>query len=776
MRRIWRRGSEARVSWSGGLARILSRPPQVTARNLANRTRQEWRRWRDHAASSYRRAPAGDLAAYFERPAVEGLRPLAEPIAALGELHLAHRFDLLGSGWSEVRHGMRCAGLGGHAYDPGPSVEADPDGLWLVERINARNRARSREIWRAVDPGYRPIDWHLDFKSGHRWREDRWHREIAYGHLPGVDVKVPWELSRMQHLPQLAHAHALADAGEAGFRPAADYAREFRNQVLDFAAANPPRFGVNWRCTMDVAIRAANWLVAYDLFRSAGAPLDDAFAAVFRGSIYDHGRFIVENLEWNPTLVANHYLADVAGLLFVAAYLPDSAETDAWLAFAVQEFLAQVEGQFHPDGSNFEASTSYHRLSAEMALYGTALLMALGEEKRGALARYDARRHGGPPPLTEGPIPLHPIPGAEGVSPLPASHFERLERAAEFSLHLTKPNGRMPQLGDNDSGRFLKLRPIVRARTAAAARARYAHLEGGTDLAADAVFWDEDQLDHRSLVAAINGLFGREDFAAHVGDADLETQLVAAIVGERRVASYRGSRGAGGAEAVRIGRDEDWERWGDAASRAAGHRRLLNSFPLPASAAPELALFGYPDFGVYVFKRGALYLAVRCGSTGQRGNGGHGHNDQLAIELSIDGTDWLTDPGTYLYTPLPELRNAYRSIRAHFAPQIEGGEPTELGAGLFRLEGDPQIECLYFGARGFVGRYRVRGCQVHRRVELLDRGIQVTDWVSESTASASGIPRLRPPEELPNLSVSPGYGLLLRELRARSKDAVKIAG
>lgn len=764
-----------RVSWRSRLARILSRLPQVTARYVANRMRQQWRRWPDHAASSYRRAPAGELAAYFRRPAVEGLRPLGEPIAALGELYLDHRFDLLGSGWSQVKHGMRCAGVGGHAYDPGPSVQADPDGLWLDERINARNRARSREIWRVVDPSYRPIDWQLDFKSGYRWREDCWHRKIVYGHLPGVDVKLPWELSRMQHLPQLAHAYALADAGEAGFRPAAEYAREFRNQVLDFAATNPPRFGVNWRCTMDVAIRAVNWLVAYDLFRAGGATLDDPFTAIFRGSIYDHGRFIVENLEWNPTLLANHYLADVTGLLFVAAYLPSSPETDAWLALAVQEFVAQIESQFHLDGSNFEASTSYHRLSAEMALYGTALLMALGEEKRSALARYDARRHAGPPQLAAGPIPLHPIPGAASASPLPASHFERLERAAELSLHLTKPNGGMPQFGDNDSGRFLKLRPIARARTAAEARARYAHLDGSADLAADTVFWDENHLDHRGLVAAINGLFGRQDFAAHVGDADLETQLVAAMVGERKVASYRRIRAAEGAESVRIGQEEDWTRWGDAASRASGHRRLVRSFPLPAGGAPELALFGYPDFGVYVFKRGALYLAVRCGSTGQRGNGGHGHNDQLAIELCIDGTDWLVDPGTYLYTPLPELRNTYRSIRAHFAPQIEAGEPTELGEGLFRLEGDPQTECLYFGPRGFVGRYRVRNCRVHRRVELLDRGIRVTDWLSESSPSASDPPRLRPPEELPNLAVSPGYGLLLRELRARRTDLMRIA-
>ena len=33
-------------------------------------------------------------------------------------------------------------------------------------------------------------------------------------------------------------------------------------------------------------------------------------------------------LEWSDTLRANHYLADIAGLLFCAAYLPRSEESD----------------------------------------------------------------------------------------------------------------------------------------------------------------------------------------------------------------------------------------------------------------------------------------------------------------------------------------------------------------------------------------------------------------------------------------------------------------
>ena len=49
------------------------------------------------------------------------------------------------------------------------------------------------------------IDWHTDFKTGRRWplRHSSL-LPVAYG--DGSDIKVPWELSRCQHLPLLAAA------------------------------------------------------------------------------------------------------------------------------------------------------------------------------------------------------------------------------------------------------------------------------------------------------------------------------------------------------------------------------------------------------------------------------------------------------------------------------------------------------------------------------------------------------------------------------------------
>lgn len=720
--------------------RILQMPPHViTHKVLAislRRILKPLHYLRDHLHSTYtKEPPQGNLNLFFP-----GLKMNAfwssrhNCIGAVCRHYLDHRFDLPGTGWVQVKHGMHCQGLEGFRYEMGTRLQIDGDGKWLKGRINRANLLDSQQIWRMVDRDYVPIDWHLDFKSGYRWSETTWHRDIVYGPKPGVDVKVPWELSRMQHLAQLVWAYALDKDGYKGVKTAQVFGREFRNQVLDFISTNPPRFGVNWISSMDVAIRVVNWLVVYDLFRAYGLDFDDEFDREFSHSVRDHGLHIVNNLEWSPELRGNHYFANIVGLLFVAAYLPRTAETDVWMAFAVQELVKEVEHQFTCDGANFEASTSYHCLSAEMVVYGTALVLGLPKAKLDALKDYDFHRYTAEPALKPAPTPLYPIPGTEQLAPFPAWYYERLEKMAEFTLHITKPNVHIPQIGDNDSGRFLKLQAVYHRMTVAQAKARYANLEGYDGLPDDDIYWDEDNLDPRHLVAAINGLFDRNDFTDFTGDGWLEAELIRSLSRGVRLASYREPGDLTAAEKVEIGSSKSWKRLLAELNSSPEYSRQTVKFQVPYGNIREQAkTFAYPYFGLYIYRSRHLYMAVRCGPIGQDGNGGHAHNDQLSLELSVDGEDWIRDPGTYLYTPLPARRNEYRSVKAHFAPWVEGREPGCLDLGTFRLGNEAKAECLYFGVEGFGGRHWGYGKPVYRIVTLRDDLIRIEDFAEGQT-------------------------------------------
>lgn len=437
-----------------------------------------------------------------------------EQIRELSELYLKHRFDLLGSGWVKVTYGMRCRGMHGYLYLMSSPVQFDLDSNWLKSRINSSNWQKSRRIWRLInDLAYSPIDWQLDFKSGYRWKETVWYKDIRYGKERGVDIKIPWELSRMQHLPQLAWAYGLASQGEVGFEAPEIYLQEFRNQILDFIALNPPRWGVNWVSSMDVAIRAVNWLISYDLFCNFGATLDKDFVKVFSQSIYEHGLHIINNLEWSPVFRNNHYLANVIGLLFISAYLSCNSQTTYWLVYATREFIEEVEYQFNPDGSNFEASTCYHRLSAEMAVYATALIAGLPKAKKKIIEDFRYMPVWHPVSIK---VNLKPIKG-EGVQSLentiPKKHLEKLEKMAEFTMHLTKPDGSIHQIGDNDSGRFVKLFPTLKSMKLQEVKLNFKNLSDYDEYLDNEKYWVEDFLDHRHLIAAIQGLFERDDFA-----------------------------------------------------------------------------------------------------------------------------------------------------------------------------------------------------------------------------------------------------------------------
>jgi hypothetical protein len=253
------------------------------------------------------------------------------------------------------------------------------------------------------------IDWQRDFKSGRRWPD------VHISRVPtvlggGSDIKVPWELSRCQHLPLLAAAHRIS--GEQRFLD------ELGAQLSSFIAANPVELGAPWSCTMDVAIRAANWVAALCVAMpaAAGAPwLEPALA-----SLLLHCRFIRGHLEWGEVR-GNHYLSDVVGLLLACAPFSDSAEGRAWALWAAAELEQEMAHQVRADGCDHEASIPYHRLVTELFVCGTQAADAL-------------------------------CPGV-----LSDVYRERLELMLGFVSDYVRPDGLAPQIGDADDGRFLPL-------------------------------------------------------------------------------------------------------------------------------------------------------------------------------------------------------------------------------------------------------------------------------------------------------------------------------
>lgn len=653
---------------------------------------------------------------------------------ALAQLFRVHKFDLLGSGWRRVYYGMAALGVEGNVYPSSEAVIVDRAGGWLSGKIPSVNLSYAKKVWTLIDADYEPIPWQVDFKSGYTWSAKTWYTEIAYGHLPGVDVKVPWELARMQHLPMLARAFRMAEDAERDV-----YAREFRNEILDFIALNPPQFGVNWRCTMDVGIRVSNWLVAYDLFKTFGASFDDGFERVLAASVYDHGRHIIRNLEYSPELRSNHYLSDIAGLLFAALHLPASDETDAWLAFALQELVSEMAHEFHEDGSNFEGSTSYHRLSTELMLYSALFAVQMDRSRRDRVKSYRCTLHHVQPSLKSLEKQDFDLDRDEIF---PEWFWERLAKALRFTSDLLHEDGTIPQVGDNDSGRFVKLNPVYDVLTEDDAVAKYGNLKGFPAKQA-ALYYDENILNHEHLEGAYRVLCGCDiDVPINFETAFfqfLARKIPTVHLVDNVLSSDDSVRVKDFVDALPVA-DLDMQEY---------------HFPKPEEQVSALRCYLYEEMGLYIFKSLHLYMTVRCGEIGQKGNGGHAHNDQLSITLRIDGKDIIVDPGTYLYTPLPERRNEFRSTMVHFTVQKDGAEqnPWHPGrAGLFSMAREETFaKVLLLTPNAIVMEHSGFGDKVYRMVEILEDEVFIRDY-------GDGITRW-----LSSAAISDGYGKIIAE-------------
>ncbi|MDA2936678.1 heparinase II/III family protein [Acidobacteria bacterium AH-259-A15] len=338
-------------------------------------------------------------------------------------------------------------------------LASDEDADWFSTRlplaVEQKRTAASTISKHSFDflgtgPNYwgNPIDWHRDVKSDYCWTLQfyaGYKADLNPG--AGADVKIPWELSRCHQLVVLAQAWYLTREEQ--------FAAECFAQWESWLAANPWGYGIHWTSTMEVAIRAVNWLWAFGLL--AGAPgWSPERRTRLAQSLWQHGTHIEHNLEVGmhngQVMVANHYLANVCGLACLGLMCPELPDAKRWWQAGHRALEREVQRQVLSDGFFFESSTSYHRLAIELFLVPALL----------------ARRAG---------------------KAMSAEYWKRLERMLEVILYITGPDGSVPQIGDNDDGRLLILNGYP----------------------------DWPRHDHRYLLALGAVIFQRDDFKAAAG-------------------------------------------------------------------------------------------------------------------------------------------------------------------------------------------------------------------------------------------------------------------
>ncbi len=260
------------------------------------------------------------------------------------------------------------------------------------------------------------IPWHQDFRINSNYFEQFRYTfyqniivepkaQLETEDLP--DIKIPWELSRLQHLFILGTAYRQTKS--------VAYAQAFEQHVNSWIDNNPYLLGINWRCPMEVAIRASNLIWGFHFFKNEPT-LSQAFFEKIICSLLEHHEYLAWNWETSDK-PNNHYIADLVGYLYLTLFFVNIKNIYQQLSWCIKKLCTQQNHQVQPDGSSYEGSTAYHRLDTEMFLHVQILCEAYN-------------------------------------LPLPKKFTTRTAQMIYFLQNVQDQYGNFIHIGDNDSGKF----------------------------------------------------------------------------------------------------------------------------------------------------------------------------------------------------------------------------------------------------------------------------------------------------------------------------------
>jgi Heparinase II/III-like protein/Heparinase II/III N-terminus len=282
-----------------------------------------------------------------------------------------------------------------------------------AERARVLNAAEDAVARRVLLLGFgpaelgTPVDWLRDPRTGDRWQPGYAPRLSYVNFERPSDVKLPWEISRMQWLLPTGQAYLLTGDER--------YAEAARDVIDEWIAANPYAGTVNWSVTLEVALRILSWSWLLGALGRSKAWGDAAFRSRFLRALWLHGDYTVRHLE-RSDVNGNHFTANCAGLVFAGLLF----EHDAWAREGWRLLVEELPRQVYADGVDFEASAAYHRFVCELFLL---------------------------PALYRDQLAL----------PVPKEYHARLESMGRFTAAILHPDGEAPLWGDTDDARALPL-------------------------------------------------------------------------------------------------------------------------------------------------------------------------------------------------------------------------------------------------------------------------------------------------------------------------------
>lgn len=245
----------------------------------------------------------------------------------------------------------------------------------------------------------KPLNWFFSDQEGECWSACHY-AGINYRPCnPKGDVRINWELSRLQFLS----AMAVTDEDLA------------KSILADWLTKNAYLHGPAYLASMEVALRWVSIYRAVCLFKKLPRP---SLLQSLAGLAVASGRFIENRLSTHSS-AGNHLIVEAVGLFWIGKALQKEEIGKKWLTKAREILWEQTLMQLNPDGTNQEQSFWYLGFVLD-ALFHYLLL--------------------------------------EDNKVIPKQVLDRIQKATEFVHEMISLDGSFPDYGDRDDGFVFRLR------------------------------------------------------------------------------------------------------------------------------------------------------------------------------------------------------------------------------------------------------------------------------------------------------------------------------
>jgi L-malate glycosyltransferase len=255
-----------------------------------------------------------------------------------------------------------------------------------------------------------PINWHFEPLSGKTSPMLHWSRVDYLDPDIAGDKKIIWELNRHQYFVTLGQAYWFTNDEK--------FAATFAGHIESWMNANPPKLGINWASSLEIALRSISWLWALYFFKDSPSVSPDTFTRALK-FLYLNARHLETYLStyFSPN---THLTGEALGLFYLGTLLPEFRESARWRETGRNILVEQLSRHVRPDGVYFEQSSYYHRYTTDFYTHLLILSRIKGEQLEPAVE-------------------------------------QKLQALLDHLMYITLPDGTSPLFGDDDGGRLTTL-------------------------------------------------------------------------------------------------------------------------------------------------------------------------------------------------------------------------------------------------------------------------------------------------------------------------------